>query len=261
MARFRIEYDIEMEEVVKVITFRNKEYKDFEPKNSVLTKICISTLAQRMHNDFPKLPNNFKTIINNILTPEPMYDSDNVILKNLKILDEYEKHTKQEKIIVDLGLYKCRFYCPFHNIKSDFIRENMSFEECIEYIVKYCLVEADYGITENMEIILEVYWDGPEEYEEKSFNYDRFNGVLKISKKNIIKTSPKGKMVLLDGTFSNKYMIKLKELIEEAKNDEVEIQTYEKRIPKDDKEIIIERGIVIMIENEINYIPTWKLGE
>lgn len=57
-----------------------------------------------------------------------------------------------------------------------------------------------------------------------------------------------------------KYIMKIQNLLEEAKANGVNIQPYEKKI--ENSEIIIERGIAVYTCNvEINYIPTWKIAE
>lgn len=56
------------------------------------------------------------------------------------------------------------------------------------------------------------------------------------------------------------YAEKIKELIKKSKQDNVDIQPYEKSVRNNDKEIVVERGIAISAANdEIKYIPTWKL--
>ena len=52
---------------------------------------------------------------------------------------------------------------------------------------------------------------------------------------------------------------KIRELIENAKRDGVDIQPYEKEIKISDMKIVVERGIAISTcDNEIDYIPTWQ---
>lgn len=55
------------------------------------------------------------------------------------------------------------------------------------------------------------------------------------------------------------YAEKIRELIENAKRDGVDIQPYEKEIKISDMKIVVERGIAISTgDNEIDYIPTWR---
>lgn len=55
------------------------------------------------------------------------------------------------------------------------------------------------------------------------------------------------------------YAEKIRELIENAKRDGVDIQSYEKEIKISDMKIVVERGIAISTcDNEIDYIPTWQ---
>ena len=57
-----------------------------------------------------------------------------------------------------------------------------------------------------------------------------------------------------------KYKMELKKLIEEAKNNGIDIQPYEKKL--EGKDLVIERGIAVFAcDAEIDYIPTWKLVE
>ena len=50
--------------------------------------------------------------------------------------------------------------------------------------------------------------------------------------------------------------------IEDAKANGVEIQPYEKKIKKEDSELIVERGIAVYTcDIDIESIPTWKLAE
>ena len=54
--------------------------------------------------------------------------------------------------------------------------------------------------------------------------------------------------------------MELKKLIEEAKNNGIDIQPYEKKL--EGKDLVIERGIAVFAcDAEIDYIPTWKLVE
>lgn len=59
-----------------------------------------------------------------------------------------------------------------------------------------------------------------------------------------------------------RYITKINKLIEDAKANGVEIQPYEKKIEKDDSELVIERGIAVYTcDIDIESIPTWELAD
>lgn len=59
-----------------------------------------------------------------------------------------------------------------------------------------------------------------------------------------------------------RYITEINKLIEDAKAYGVEIQPYEKKIEKNDSELVVERGIVVYTcDIDIESIPTWKLAE
>ena len=59
-----------------------------------------------------------------------------------------------------------------------------------------------------------------------------------------------------------KYAAEMKNLIEKAKRNGVDIHPYEKKIEKDDSELVVERGIAVYTcDIDIKSIPTWKLAE
>ena len=59
-----------------------------------------------------------------------------------------------------------------------------------------------------------------------------------------------------------RYITEINKLIEDAKANGVEIQPYEKKIEKDDLELVVERGIAVYTcDIDIENIPTWKLAE
>ena len=59
-----------------------------------------------------------------------------------------------------------------------------------------------------------------------------------------------------------RYITEINKLIEDAKANGVEIQPYEKKIKKEDSELVVERGIVVYTcDIDIESIPTWKLAE
>lgn len=59
-----------------------------------------------------------------------------------------------------------------------------------------------------------------------------------------------------------KYVAEMKNLIEKAKRNGVDIHPYEKKIENDDSELVVERGIAVhTYDVDIHYIPMWKLTE
>ena len=59
-----------------------------------------------------------------------------------------------------------------------------------------------------------------------------------------------------------KYAAEMKNLIEKAKRNGVDIHPYEKKSENDDSELVVERGIAVhTCDVDIHYIPMWKLTE
>ena len=59
-----------------------------------------------------------------------------------------------------------------------------------------------------------------------------------------------------------RYITEINKLIEDAKANGVKIQPYEKKIKKEDSELVVERVIAVYTcDIDIESIPTWKLAE